>query len=171
MKRKFYLLFVGMIFLMLLGCGKTESQKAFEENFKYIQTILLQRGDLAGEESAEKSVSRLFEKSSFKINKVKEKKETSQIDVTIKAVNMGMYIPQYMSAVMPLAFAGMSEQSLNIFAKKFFEDLLNLPELSYVEENIVVNMEKVDGKWIVKNEDELKSAMFGGIDKAFNDVK
>lgn len=156
---------------MLMGCGKTESQKVFEEEFKDIKNELLQRGDLAGKESIEKSISKLFEKSSFKINKVQEKKETSQIDVTVRAVNMGMYIPQYIATVMPLAFSGMSEQSLNASAKKFFDDLLDLPGLSYVEKNISIHMEKINGKWVIKNQEDLKSAMIGGIDKGVNDGK
>ena len=74
-----------------------------------------------------------------------------------------------MSSVMPLAMSGAPESALDAAATKFFDDLFKRTDLSYVEKNLIVKMQKEDGEWKIVNFSEVLGAALGGLDKLFED--
>ena len=50
---------------------------------------------------------------------------------------------------------------------KSFDDLFKRSDLSYVEKNLIVKMQKEDGEWKIVNFSEVLGAALGGLDKLF----
>ena len=93
MKKFFYYLLLSCVFLMLTACGKPDSQKAFEERFKEFNSLITEQVQNADEGS--KKMAEIISKATFKVNKVKEKGENSELNVTVKAINLGKYVNEY----------------------------------------------------------------------------
>ena len=97
MKKIFRYLLLSCVFLMLVACGKPDSQKAFEERFKEFNSLITEQVQNADEGS--KKMAEIISKATFKVNKVEEKGEDSELNVTIKAINLGKYVNEYVAAV------------------------------------------------------------------------
>ncbi len=167
MKRKLGL--VGLCLLLifsLAGCGKPASQVAFEKAMNQMEKVYDENQNLT---QGEKVVATVIKKATYKIKKVEENGEKSQISITVKAVNVPAYIGEYMSKMMPLAFSGATPEIIDATGLKFFEDLVKREDLSYVEKDGIVFLEKRDDKWAVTNSNEVFSLLIGGVDKAFNE--
>lgn len=170
MKKIFSIILLAFCFTLLISCSKSNVDKGFENIFKDVQNEFLDKGKVMGEESAEYALSKLFEKATFKVNKAEEKENGTMVEATIKAVDMGTYVPQYMTTILPLAFANATEETINKAAKKYFEDLTKDPNLLYVETNVNIQMSKKDNIWSISEEDKevLRSALRAGADKLFD---
>ena len=106
MKKIFrYVLLLGM-FLMLVACGKPDSQKAFEKGFKETMTEIDKKMS-EGDNEATKMMAKILQKATYVVNKVEEKGDESQLDVTIKAVNLTKYLTEFMISLKPLIESNM----------------------------------------------------------------
>jgi len=72
MKKMFRYVLLVFVFLMLVACGKPDSQKAFEKNFK--QTIADVSKKMKDGNEVSKMLAGILEKGSYKVNKVNEEK-------------------------------------------------------------------------------------------------
>ena len=178
MKKFLKFVLIGMSVLFLVSCGKPDSQKAFESSFtSSIKAFENSFNTLATElekkipddDPVSKSFAKAIKKATYKVNKVTENGDTADIDVTIKGINIPGYMGELMSSVMPLAMSGAPESVLDAAATKFFDDLLKSKDLSYVEKNLIVKMQKEDGEWKIVNFSEVLGAALGGLDKLFED--
>ncbi len=169
MKKIFSIILLSFCFILLVSCSNSKADKGFETIFKEVKNEFLDIGKVAGEDSAEYVLSKLFEKATFKINEVEEKGDEATVEATINAVDMGTYIPQYMTAILPLAFANATEETINKAAKKFFEDLLKDSNLLFVETNVSIQMTKKDNIWNTteENKEILRNAFRAGAEKLF----
>lgn len=80
---------------MLVACGKPDSQKAFEERFKEFNSVLTKQMEGADEGS---KMAEIISKATYKVNKVEEKGDNSELNVTVKAVNLEKYVNEYIAA-------------------------------------------------------------------------
>ena len=97
MKKIFRYLVLSFAVLMLVACGKPDSQKAFEERFKEFNSVLTKQ--MEGADEGSKKMAEIISKATYTVNKVEEKGNNSELNVTIKAVNLGKYINEYVAAV------------------------------------------------------------------------
>lgn len=167
MKKFLKFVLIGMSVLFLVSCGKPDSQKAFESSFKLLASELEKQ--VPNDDPVTKSFAKAIKKATYKVNKVTENGDTADIDVTIKGINIPGYMGELMSSVMPLAMSGAPESALDAAATKFFDDLFKRSDLSYVEKNLIVKMQKEDGEWKIVNFSEVLGAALSGLDKLFED--
>ena len=125
MKKIFrYVLLLGM-FLMLVACGKPDSQKAFEKGFKETMTEIDKKMS-EGDNEATKMMAKILQKATYVVNKVEEKGNESQLDVTIKAVNLTKYLTEFMISLKPLIETNMGEEAFPYELLYLFQYNLNL---------------------------------------------
>jgi hypothetical protein len=159
------LLIVGMLFA-LIGCGTLESQKALESRLKSIQSGKEAENT---EDQQLKVIVKLLQKMEYKILKTTEKGNESEIEVQFKVVNIAGYMPDFMRALMPLAFSGASEEAIEAVSIKFFDDLSKAKDISFLEQNLTVYLTKKNGKWEVVNNEELWNIITGNVTKVFGE--
>ena len=163
MKKIFYYLLLSCVFLMLVACGKPDSQKAFEERFKEFNSLITEQVQNADEGS--KKLAEIISKATFKVNKVEEKGDSSELNVTVKAINLEKYINEYVTAVTEKYGVNVSadkQEEFNKFSVDYFTNLLNDKNIEYVETEVNVQMQKSEEGWVITNPNDLVSATLGG---------
>ena len=148
---------------MLVACGKPDSQKAFEKGFKETMTEIDKKMS-EGDNEATKMMAKILQKATFVVNKVEEKGDESQLDVTIKAVNLTKYLTEFMVSLKPLIESNMGEEAFTKATVDYFSDL-SKKDLDYTETNVKIYMEKINGEWKVINTDDILVGIFGGLEE------
>ena len=105
-----------------------------------------------------------MEKATYKVNKVEENGNQSELDVTIKAVDLTKYLTEFMASLKPLIDSNMGEEAFSKATVDYFSDL-SKKELEYKETNVKVYMEKINGEWKVINTDDIVVGIFGGLEE------
>ena len=160
MKKIFRYLVLSFAVLMLVACGKPDSQKAFEERFKEFNSVLTKQ--MEGADEGSKKMAEIISKATYTVNKVEEKGDNSELNVTIKAVNLTKYLTEFMVSLKPLVESNMGEEAFTKATVNYFSDL-SKKDLDYTETNVKVHMEKIDGEWKVINTDDVLVGIFGGL--------
>ena len=152
MKKILHYLLLSFALFMLVACGKPDSQKAFEERFKEFDSVLTEKMKSADEGS--KKMAEIISKATFKVN-----------NVTIKAINLDKYVNEYIAAVTKKYGENIpadKQEEFNKFSVEYFTNVLNDKNVEYVENDVNVKMQKVEGEWKITNPNELVSAILGG---------
>ena len=163
MKKIFRYVLLSFAVLMLVACGKPDSQKAFEKGFKETMNEIDKKMNEGGNE-ATKMMAKILQKASYKVNKVEENGNESELDVTIKTVDLTKYLSEFMLSLKPMIEANLGEDAFSKATVDYFSDL-SKKELEYTEINIKVYMEKIEGEWKVKNTDDVLIGIFGGLEE------
>ena len=163
MKKIFRYVVLVCMFLMLVACGKTESQKAFEKGFKETMNDIDKKMNEGNNEAA-KMMGKILQKATYVVNKVEENGNEAQLDVTIKAVNLTKYLSEFMLSLKPLIETNMGEEAFTKATADYFSDL-SKKDLDYTEVNVKIYMEKINGEWKVKNTDDILVGIFGGLEE------
>ena len=163
MKKIFHYIILACMFLMLVACGKKDSEKAFDEKVKEVKEQVTKNGE-EGLEST-KLLAKLFNKATYKVNKVEEKGDNSELNVTVKAVNLEKYVNEYIAAATEKYGENVpadKQEEFNQFSVDFFTNVLNDKNLEYVETEVNVQMQKSQEGWVITNPNDLVSAILGG---------
>ncbi len=158
MKKKLFIFWICLLsVLCFVSCGKPSSQTAFEKEIELIKNP--PKEELKNMSPEERQIMKtLYEKMTYKVNKVEEEGDSAKINATFHVLNMPVYMGEYMQVILPMAFTNPSEEALEKASKKFFEDLSKRKDLKYIDQTVDVHMKKVDGKWVGD-----KNKMFMGI--------
>jgi len=148
---------------MLVACGKPDSQKAFEKGFKETMSEIDKKMN-EGDNEATKMMGKILQKASYTVNKVEENGNVSELDITIKAVDLTKYLSEFMLSLKPMIETNMGEEAFTKATVDYFSDL-SKKDLDYTETNIKVHMEKIDGEWKVINTDDVLVGIFGGLEE------
>ena len=162
MKKIFRYIILACMFLMLVACGKKDSEKAFDEKVKEVKEQVTKNGE-EGLEST-KLLAKIFDKATYKVNKVEENGNVSELDVTIKAVDLTKYLSEFMLSLKPLIESNMGEEAFTKATVDYFSEL-SKKDLEYTETNVKVHMEKIEGEWKVINTDDILVGIFGGLEE------
>ena len=162
MKKIFRYLVLSFALLMLVACGKPDSQKAFEERFKEFNSVLTKQ--MEGADEGSKKMAEIISKATYKVNKVEENGNVSELDVTIKAVDLTKYLSEFMLSLKPLIESNMGEEAFTKATVDYFSEL-SKKDLEYTETNVKVHMEKIEGEWKVINTDDILVGIFGGLEE------
>lgn len=163
MKKIFRYLVLSFAVLMLVACGKPDSQKAFEERFKEFNSVLTKQ--MEGADEGSKKMAEIISKATYTVNKVEEKGDNSELNVTIKAVNLGKYINEYVAAVTEKYGVNVSadkQEEFNKFSVDYFSNIVNDKNVEYVETEVNVQMQKMEDGWRITNPNDIVSATLGG---------
>ena len=163
MKKIFRYILLSFALLMLVACGKPDSQKAFEKGFKETMSEIDKKMN-EGDNEATKMMGKILQKASYTVNKVEENGNVSELDITIKAVDLTKYLSEFMLSLKPLIESNMGEEAFTKATVDYFSDL-SKKDLDYTETNIKVHMEKIDGQWKVINTDDVLVGIFGGLEE------
>ena len=163
MKKIFRYILLSFALLMLVACGKPDSQKAFEKGFKETMSEIDKKMD-EGDNEATKMMAKILQKASYTVNKVEENGNVSELDITIKAVDLTKYLSEFMLSLKPMIETNMGEEAFTKATVDYFSDL-SKKDLDYTETNIKVHMEKIDGEWKVINTDDVLVGIFGGLEE------
>lgn len=163
MKKIFSYILLSFTLLMLVACGKPDSQKAFEKGFKETMAEIDKKMNEGNNEAA-KMMGKILQKATYVINKVEENENVSELDVTIKAVNLTKYLTEFMISLKPLVESNMGEEAFTKATVNYFSDL-SKKDLDYTETNVKIYMEKINGEWKVKNTDDILIGIFGGLEE------
>ena len=163
MKKIFRYILLSFALLMLVACGKPDSQKAFEKGFKETMSEIDKKMN-EGDNEATKMMGKILQKASYTVNKVEENGNVSELDITIKAVDLTKYLSEFMLSLKPLIETNMGEEAFTKATVDYFSDL-SKKDLDYTETNIKVHMEKIDGEWKVINTDDVLVGIFGGLEE------
>jgi len=148
---------------MLVACGKPDSQKAFEKGFKETMSEIDKKMN-EGDNEATKMMGKILQKASYTVNKVEENGNVSELDITIKAVDLTKYLSEFMLSLKPMIETNMGEEAFTKATVDYFSDL-SKKDLDYTETNIKVHMEKIDREWKVINTDDVLVGIFGGLEE------
>ncbi|QQS87031.1 DUF5105 domain-containing protein [Fusobacterium canifelinum] len=163
MKKIFRYLVLSFAVLMLVACGKPDSQKAFEERFKEFNSVLTKQ--MEGADEGSKKMAEIISKATYTVNKVEEKGDNSELNVTIKAVNLGKYINEYVAAATEKYGVNVSadkQEEFNKFSVDYFSNIVNDKNVEYVETEVNVQMQKMEDGWRITNPNDIVSATLGG---------
>ena len=163
MKKIFGYILLSFALLMLVACGKPDSQKAFEKGFKETMSEIDKKMN-EGDNEATKMMGKILQKASYTVNKVEENGNVSELDITIKAVDLTKYLSEFMLSLKPMIETNMGEEAFTKATVDYFSDL-SKKDLDYTETNIKVHMEKIDGQWKVINTDDVLVGIFGGLEE------
>lgn len=163
MKKIFRYILLSFGLLMLVACGKPDSQKAFEKGFKETMSEIDKKMN-EGDNEATKMMAKILQKASYTVNKVEENGNVSELDITIKAVDLTKYLSEFMLSLKPMIETNMGEEAFTKATVDYFSDL-SKKDLDYTETNIKVHMEKIDGQWKVINTDDVLVGIFGGLEE------
>ncbi|WP_147387029.1 DUF5105 domain-containing protein [Fusobacterium polymorphum] len=163
MKKIFRYVLLSFVLLMLVACGKPDSQKAFEKGFKETMSEIDKKMN-EGDNEATKMMAKILQKASYTVNKVEENGNVSELDITIKAVDLTKYLSEFMLSLKPMIETNMGEEAFTKATVDYFSDL-SKKDLDYTETNIKVHMEKIDGQWKVINTDDVLVGIFGGLEE------
>lgn len=163
MKKIFRYILLSFALLMLVACGKPDSQKAFEKGFKETMSEIDKKMN-EGDNEATKMMAKILQKASYTVNKVEENGNVSELDITIKAVDLTKYLSEFMLSLKPMIETNMGEEAFTKATVDYFSDL-SKKDLDYTETNIKVHMEKIDGEWKVINTDDVLVGIFGGLEE------
>ena len=163
MKKIFRYILLSFALLMLVACGKPDSQKAFEKGFKETMSEIDKKMN-EGDNEATKMMAKILQKASYTVNKVEENGNISELDITIKAVDLTKYLSEFMLSLKPMIETNMGEEAFTKATVDYFSDL-SKKDLDYTETNIKVHMEKIDGQWKVINTDDVLVGIFGGLEE------
>ncbi|WP_324284574.1 DUF5105 domain-containing protein [Fusobacterium polymorphum] len=163
MKKIFRYILLSFALLMLVACGKPDSQKAFEKGFKETMSEIDKKMN-EGDNEATKMMGKILQKASYTVNKVEENGNISELDITIKAVDLTKYLSEFMLSLKPMIETNMGEEAFTKATVDYFSDL-SKKDLDYTETNIKVHMEKIDGEWKVINTDDVLVGIFGGLEE------
>ncbi|WP_335932872.1 DUF5105 domain-containing protein [Fusobacterium polymorphum] len=163
MKKIFGYILLSFALLMLVACGKPDSQKAFEKGFKETMSEIDKKMN-EGDNEATKMMAKILQKASYTVNKVEENGNVSELDITIKAVDLTKYLSEFMLSLKPMIETNMGEEAFTKATVDYFSDL-SKKDLDYTETNIKVHMEKIDGQWKVINTDDVLVGIFGGLEE------
>ena len=163
MKKIFRYILLSFALLMLVACGKPDSQKAFEKGFKETMSEIDKKMN-EGDNEATKMMGKILQKASYTVNKVEENGNISELDITIKAVDLTKYLSEFMLSLKPMIETNMGEEAFTKATVDYFSDL-SKKDLDYTETNIKVHMEKIDREWKVINTDDVLVGIFGGLEE------
>ena len=163
MKKIFRYILLSFALLMLVACGKPDSQKAFEKGFKETMSEIDKKMN-EGDNEATKMMGKILQKASYTVNKVEENGNVSELDITIKAVDLTKYLSEFMLSLKPMIETNMGEEAFTKATVDYFSDL-SKKDLDYTETNIKVHMEKIEGEWKVINTDDILVGIFGGLEE------
>ena len=163
MKKIFGYILLSFALLMLVACGKPDSQKAFEKGFKETMSEIDKKMN-EGDNEATKMMAKILQKASYTVNKVEENGNVSELDITIKAVDLTKYLSEFMLSLKPMIETNMGEEAFTKATVDYFSDL-SKKDLDYTETNVKVHMEKIDGQWKVINTDDVLVGIFGGLEE------
>ena len=163
MKKIFRYILLSFALLMLVACGKPDSQKTFEKGFKETMSEIDKKMN-EGDNEATKMMAKILQKASYTVNKVEENGNVSELDITIKAVDLTKYLSEFMLSLKPMIETNMGEEAFTKATVDYFSDL-SKKDLDYTETNIKVHMEKIDGEWKVINTDDVLVGIFGGLEE------
>lgn len=97
-----------------------------------------------GDNEATKMMAKILQKASYTVNKVEENGNVSELDITIKAVDLTKYLSEFMLSLKPMIETNMGEEAFTKATVDYFSDL-SKKDLDYTETNIKVHMEKLMG--------------------------
>lgn len=163
MKKIFRYILLSFALLMLVACGKPDSQKAFEKGFKETMSEIDKKMN-EGDNEATKMMAKILQKASYTVNKVEENGNVSELDITIKAVDLTKYLSEFMLSLKPMIETNMGEEAFTKVTVDYFSDL-SKKDLDYTETNVKIYMEKIDGEWKVINTDDVLVGIFGGLEE------
>lgn len=148
---------------ILIACGTSGAHKSLENTLKEIQSG--KTLDLSNKNSA--FVATILKKMTYQVKKTTVNGNTADIEVYIKAVDLSLYMKQYMNAMIYLTFAGATEEEIEENKTKLFTGLGNRSDLKYIETDVIVKMKKEDGKWNIVNNEEVMNAITGNLSNIF----
>jgi len=163
MKKIFRYLILCFAVLMLVACGKPDSQKAFEERFKEFNSTMI--ANMEGADEGSKKMAEIINKATYKVNKVEEKGDSSELNITVKAVNLGKYVNEYIAAATEKYGADVpadKQEEFNKFSVDFFTNVANDKNVEYIETEVNIQMQKSEEGWKITNPEALVSAVLGG---------
>ncbi len=156
MKKLFLITF---LLSSLTAYSISDAQKSLENTLKEFQA-----GKMIDSTDVESGViAPIFEKMTYKIKNITENENEADIELGIKAVNLGIYMDEYANTVQPSSSSEATEEN----AIKFFTELKNRNNLKYIETDIIIRMEKTDGEWFIVNNDEIIDAITGNPSNMF----
>ena len=163
MKKIFRYLILCFAVSMLVACGKPDSQKAFEERFKEFNSTMI--ANMEGADEGSKKMAEIINKATYKVNKVEEKGDSSELNITVKAVNLGKYVNEYIAAATEKYGADVpadKQEEFNKFSVDFFTNVANDKNVEYIETEANIQMQKSEEGWRITNPEALVSAVLGG---------
>ena len=140
----------------------------FEKASQYVDiNALLDSSKL--EENDQDKQKLLFDKLSWKINKVTEENNNATVEVEITTKDFKVIIENCMQKALKAVFSGQdfsNEQLENMLVEELSNEQVQTTTL-----NSTINLTKQDGKWKVVSDDTLVSALLPGLNEAIEEIQ
>jgi len=144
---------------------KAQSYLATENNL--FDSQVSTTSDAFGEEVGKKIFARLeYEIKSQEING-----DTAKVTATITSLDMVRIIGQLFYELLPMAFAAafsdQSEADMDAMVEQYILNIISDPNAPTTKSDVVINLKKADGQWLIEADDNLVNGLTGNLGNAF----
>lgn len=133
--------------------------------------VLKTTKDEQGERLAKSVLARI----TYEVGDKKVEGDKAEVSVKVTAPDLLRITSKAMSELLPMVFAmafseDQSQEKSDALFQQYFENAINDPNAPMTTSDVKVKLEKKDGSWIVKPDDELLNALTGNMAKAFGEL-
>ena len=175
MLKKYILLLLSMM-ILTVSCGNFVARKAFNDHMKIIQSgdmDKLRKWDPSMDNEEIKFLLEEFKKITYKINKIETKGNIAIINVTMKVPDFSVYSDEFQKKIIEkyknsnITNQKEAEKMTIQEAITFFAEKVKKDNLTYIEKNVNVEMEKKGSVWVIEGDKnkEFVYALTLGLDK------
>ncbi|MBE3586528.1 MAG: DUF4878 domain-containing protein [Thermoanaerobacter sp.] len=159
-------------FLSAIQAGDIEKASTYiDKGNKTLTSELAPAEDKFGEEFGKKILSRV----KYEIKKQEISGDTAKVTATITSLDLVRIVTKAMSDIMPMAFAAafsdQSEEGMNAMFEQYLINSISDTNAPTTTTDVIINLKKVDGKWLIVPDDNLLNSLTGNIEKAFRNFK
>ncbi|MDN5363984.1 MAG: hypothetical protein PWQ91_1045 [Eubacteriales bacterium] len=127
------------------------------------------------DEQGERLAKSILARIKYEIGDTKIEGNRAEVSVKVTAPDLLRITSKAMSELLPMTFAmalseDQSQEKSDALFQQYFENAINDPNAPMTTSNIKVKLEKKDGSWIVKPDNELLNALTGNMAKAFGEL-
>ncbi len=127
------------------------------------------------DEQSERLAKSILARITYEVGDKKVEGNKAEVSVKVTAPDLLRITSKAMSELLPMAFAmafseNQSQEKTDALFQQYFENAINDPNAPMTTSDVKVKLEKKDGSWIVKPDDELLNALTGNMTKAFDEL-
>jgi len=127
---------------------------------------------ISNDEFGEEARKKIFSHLKYDIKSQEISGDTAKVTATITSLDMVRVIGQLFSELMPMAFAAafsdQSESDMDAMFEQYMMNAISDPNAPTTINDVVINLKKVDGQWLIEPDEKLANSLTGNLGNALS---